>query len=521
MDNSSFTVAKIFGDHMVLQRNKPIKLWGTSQKVQTLRVSINNQVVASCQAPVGPWRVTLPAMEASRNLTLQICAENEAESLSFQDVAVGEVWIAGGQSNMEFPLKYDAEACRVIPQANNPEICFYDCPKIKFEGQDQEDDFSQAGFWRPLNPTNAPHYSAVGFYFASKIYEQTQVPVGIVGCNWGGTTASAWLDEGFLAADERLSIYLQEYQAATQSVEMDQYIAAEERSRKVLKQPVVVKLISSIMKKTPGPLLYPLYTALLTSSAKSMLSIGPRSENRPGGLYHTMVQKIAGFSARGVIWYQGESDDLKAERYGRLFSAVIRCWREAWEDDLPFLFVQLAPFEKWMGVLAVNYPILREQQEWVSKTVPGAYMISIMDAGSRLDIHPKNKRPVGERLARLAVGKVFGEEILCEAPEVLDIRLEDDSLVILFSHVGEGLQLKGPQLKSLEILTQGKAIMPFKVKVTQDSLVIQAANLSSARELEVRLAYQNYAEVNLYNSAGMPAKPFRWTIPAGPQEKSI
>lgn len=508
----SFTVGQIFGDHMVLQRNKPVKIWGESLKPQMIRVFIDGGEVASTLTATGAWQIMLPPMEARRNLAIKIAGEDEGEVYVFQDVAVGEVWIAGGQSNMEFPLEYDAEAEKVIPGANNPDFRFFDTPKVKFEGQEQEDDFSKVGFWRPLTPGNAPFFSAVGFYFANKIYERLQVPIGIVGCNWGGTMASAWLDEKYLKEDEALSIYWQEYEAGLKDLDLNAYIAAEKRGREAMKRPQVANFMRYIMKRTPGPLLRPIVNAIVKSSTNNPLPPGPRSENRPGGLYHQMVQKIAGYAARGVIWYQGESDDPKAHLYARAFAAVIHCWRAAWEDDLPFLYVQLAPYERWLGFFAINFPLLREQQDLVSKTVPGAYMASIMDAGSRMDIHPKNKRPVGERLALLARGKVYGEELLCEAPEVAGVKLANGRLEISFRHAGDGLHLKGRRLKSLELFADGSQVKDLKISVGQDTVFVQANGARSAKTLEVRYAGQNYAEVNLYNSAGLPAKPFRRVV---------
>lgn len=510
MHASSFNVARIFGDNMVLQRDKPVKVWGECERPQTIRVFVDGREAASTQAARGAWQVTLPAIEARRSLVLRVAGENEEEALTFRNVAVGDVWIAGGQSNMEFPLEFDAEGKQAIAGADNPDIRFYDCPKIKFEGQAELDDMSAYGFWRPCDRANAPFYSAVGFYFANKIYERYQVPIGIAGCNWGGTTASTWLDESYLAADDRLSVYLQEYEAALQNLDLAAYNAAERKAWESGKRPLLLKYMRYIKKHTPETFLYPLVTAIFKATRRNPLPVGPRSENRPGGLYHMMVETIAGYTARGVIWYQGEADDVKAGLYARLFSAVIRCWRAAWEDDLPFLFVQLAPYERWFSLYASDFTLLREQQQAVSKSVDGAYMISIMDAGSRLDIHPKRKRPVGERLALLARGKVYGETILCEAPEAMGVQVQDDRLAIPFTNAGDGLFVKGSALKSLEVLVDGKEVKDPIVSIDHDTVWIKIDGLRAARALEVRFAYRNYAEVNLYNSADLPAKPFRW-----------
>ncbi len=510
------TIDRLFSSYLVLQRDKLVKVWGTGDG-EEVTVSVQGKS-ASALILDEKWQVTLPPLSASQAETLIV--KIGAEQLKVENVAVGEVWIAGGQSNMEFPLKFDAEARKVIPTAKNPDIRFFDCPRIKFEGQEKEEDFSQFGLWRPLNPTNAPFYSAVGFYFAKQIYDQLQVPVGIIGCNWGGTSASTWLDESYLAGDESLRVYLDEYEAGIQSLDMLNYIKTEKASRKYWGRRVVRQFMNAALKKTAGPVLYPLFTAIVQSGKKKLLTIGPRSENRPGGLFHTMLQKIVGYSTKGVIWYQGESDDVRAELYGKLFSAMIRCWRDAWQDELPFLFVQLAPYERWLGFTAGDFVGLREQQELVSKTVPGTWMASIMDAGSKLDIHPKQKRPVGERLALLARGKVYGEEILCDAPEVMDVKWESDRLVISFFHAGDGLYLKGDRMESMEILEDGQPVSLFRVIVSNDTVVLQSESFRTAKSLQIRFAWRNFAEVNLYNSAALPAKPFRRTLNHNSQQNN-
>lgn len=504
----SFTTAAIFGDHMVLQRGKPVKIWGENTVHQFIRVFVDGQEAGRTQAAPGAWAVTLPALPTSWGMELTIAGEDPAETLTFRDVALGEVWIAGGQSNMEFALEFDAEAHVAIPRAHHPGIRFFDCPKVKYPGYEAKTDLSQFGFWRPCTPVNAPFYSAVGYYFARQIEQHCQAPVGIIGCNWGGTSASAWMDESLLQQDELLSVYCAEYEQALERLDMQAYLAAEEKQRQLWNLPQVQKSMRNMMKRTPGPLTYPLFTAGMRLVTKSALPLGPHSENRPGGLFHTMLQKIAGYTARGVIWYQGESDHPKAGLYARLFGAMIACWRQAWQDDLPFLFVQLAPHASHLGLPVFHFADLRQQQEQVAQTTPAAYMASIMDLGAKLDIHPKLKRPVGERLALLARGKVYGEDLLCEAPEVAEMQVAGDCLTITFRHAGEGLYLKGRRLKSLELVVDGAPCKAQAVIVDKERVLVQAAALLGAICVEARLAHADFAEVNLYNSAGLPAKPF-------------
>ena len=143
-------------------------------------------------------------------------------------------------------------------------------------------------------------------------------------------------------------------------------------------------------------------------------------QNRPGGLYETMLKKVAPYTARGVIWYQGESDEFHPAEYGFVFGNMIKGWRALWNEELPFLFSQLAPFEAWLSGTGVAYPELRYQQDQVTKNVPQTYMASIGDAGMQYDIHPKHKRPVGERMAELALGHVYKQPELCKVPGLFD-----------------------------------------------------------------------------------------------------
>jgi sialate O-acetylesterase len=327
----------------------------------------------------------------------------------------------------------------------------------------------------------------------------------------GGTTASAWLDESYLAADEDLKVYLEEYQEAIKGLDLQEYERIVEQNRLFLN--------SDQMKNISDNLMAGVYTkeqleATFTSEAMKAVTpvIGPKYFNRPAGLYHSMIEKIAGFSARGVIWYQGESDCFKANIYDKLFTALIKCWREAWEDNLPFLFVQLAPFESWLFANGEEFPILREKQEHVSKTVSDTHMASIMDVGMRYDIHPKNKRTVGERLALLARGKVYGEKIICEAPEVNRVTRDNDRIIIEFTNVGDGFILKGKLINGLHVFVEGNEITVIETSLDKDRIFIESKELIGSMSVEVQFAWTDYVLVNLYNTIGLAAKPFRLII---------
>ena len=233
-----------------------------------------------------------------------------------------------------------------------------------------------------------------------------------------------------------------------------------------------------------------------------MPQFGPYYENRPGGLYEVMLKNVAPFSVRGVIWYQGESDDEKAELYGTVFSRLIECWRDLWGDKLPFLFVQIAPMN---DVWFKNFSEIRKQQEIVSKTVSDTWMISSSDAGMELDIHPKHKKPIGTRLALLARGHIYRENVLCDPPEFLKAIRKTEGIRITFQNA-MGLHLKGNQVNAFSIVgADGTIFYPTEVIIVEDGLLIKG---EFPENINISIAKKGYFEVNLYNKEENPVKPF-------------
>ena len=502
-------LAELFQNGMTLQRQKPIRLWGSSDCAQNLTVSLNGETLLRDVPVDGIFSLTLPPQEAMCDAELSIAGT--VDTLTLSRVDIGEVWIAGGQSNMEFLLRYDAEGKEQIRSANDPHLRFYDVGEYTFPGEKEQThkDNSEAwDRWMAFQPDAAEYFSAVGVYFAKQLRKAYDVPVAIVGCNWGGTTASAWTEESVLEADPALRVYLEEYRAATKDMNIDEYIQKHAEALAFLDSPELTQTMRKVMFGNVSVWEYIKAIPLLLKIGKTGMPIGPRNQNSPGCLYRSMLSQIAGLACRGVIWYQGESDDQKADIYDKLFSAMIRCWRDAWQEELPFLFVQLAPFGKWLGSTGQKYPILRQKQELVSKTVPGAYMASIMDVGDNKDIHPKQKRPVGERLALLARNKIYGEALLSEAPEFKSMEQSDGGLTLQFSKAGAGLRIKGKTLQALELTVDGKKLKRYEAKAQDDTLSIRSPKIHRESAVKIAFAWTGYCEVNLYNSVGLSAKPF-------------
>lgn len=498
-------LAKIFQDGMMLQRGKPIRIWGETDVAQSVSILLNGVNCCSRNCCVGEFELVLPEQEAAENISVAVIGSS-GDEVVLSKVDIGEIWIAGGQSNMEFFLRYDAEGKKTIAEANDDHLRYYNVAQYAFIGEENDGfkDEERWNKWFPYKPEFIETFSAVGLYFARQIRKKLGVPVGVIGCNWGGTTASTWMDKKLLEEDSELRVYISEYEETTKDLNLDVYLENNRKQRSG-KSALVDTIMRYLLEGSHQPLLKLLNPIICAFPAAPM---GPCNENRPGGLYHSMVSKISGFTCRGVLWYQGESDDAHAELYAKLFAAMIGCWRKDWKEELPFLFVQLAPFRKWLGIRAMNYPVLREQQEQVSKTVPNTWMASIMDVGMEWDIHPKRKRPVGERLALLACGKIYGEDVLCEAPELERAERTSDGLLMIFKNAGEGLRLSGEKLSALEVLADGIPVTNWKAMVSGNTIKLTASKIAAAKTIKICYAWEQYCKVNLYNSESLSAKPY-------------
>lgn len=502
-------LARIFQSGMTLQRCKPIKIWGSTDRPQRVCVKLNGESVVYELAIDGEFTIVIPPQKAMEDAVLEICGE---DTVTLTNVDIGEIWIAGGQSNMEFLLRYDAEGKEQIASANDPHFRFYDVGEYSFpeeEAQGYKDNTSWDK-WLTFCPKHAEYFSAVGAYFAKELRKALNVPVAIIGCNWGGTTAATWMAESYLEEDADLRTYLDEYEQATKNLDMEEYIRKSNQMLEYLAKPATDRIMRRAMEGNMMFWEYVRAIPFLIKASSNPFPMGPWNQNAPGCLYRNMMPHVAGFSCRGVIWYQGEQDEQKAHMYDKLFSAMIRCWRDTWQDELPFLFVQLAPFGTWMGGNGNNYPVLRQRQEIVSKTIHGAYMASIMDVGMEKDIHPKEKRPVGERLAMLARGKVYGEEVLCEAPEFVGAEVLPGKLRLRFANAGAGMEIRGKKLNAIKMAVDGVRVRKSKVSVKGDTLTIWAEQFKQKAKVQVAFAWTAYCEVNLYSSAGLAAKPFKW-----------
>jgi sialate O-acetylesterase len=504
----------VFQNNMILQRQKPIRIWGTGPARSVIRAVLNGAEASGSAGEDGAWELRLPPMEASSGGSLALFRNGE-QVCSFGNVAVGEIWIAGGQSNMEFALRYEYRRRETLRRPPDPLFRYFEVPKRSWEGQREGDpftggDFAAQGIWLHFSPKNAPLFSAVACYFAFRLREKLgpHVPVGIISCNWSGSPAFAWIAEDALRADEELGRFWTEYNGRIKSQDPGVYQGAYEKSQAEGRSPLM-RLAFDLYLRGRIPIWMGDALKKVDPGFFDLQLEGPRDPWRPCGLYSTMVSAVAGYTCRGVIWYQGEGDDLRPEYYARLFALVIRCWRRAWGEELPFIFAQLAAFERDHFQRGDSFPELRRQQELAADTVPHTWMICTMDLGERYTIHPGNKGPVGERFAAAALARVYGFDVPWTSPRVRDLdRAADYSIRLRFDGCDGGLLIRGGRIRGLRLFARDVEVRRFEARTEGDTLVIKPGKPASPPVDEIRYGADPYTRVNLFNGAGFPALPF-------------
>ncbi len=494
-------LADIFQNNMVIQRDKPVNIFGVSDAVETLTAYLNGNMIAESEIKPGRFTLVLPPQPAAENVELRVVSSSGGE-IVIKNVDIGETWLAGGQSNMELPMKYEECFDSELKSCSDEHLRVYNVPQYSFAGEEIENLKVNWGYnkWSSASAESLWCFSAAGYYFAKKLRKELGCPVAIIGCYWGGTSATAWMDTASIKNDSELSVYCTEFE---NSENHSQDYARKEYLNRVVSSTKLARWVNDMLLYGRGDLLrVKLACDFINSFRPKDIGIGWQTANRPGGLYEMMLKKIIGYTVKGVIWYQGESDEGHYEMYARLFTKMIECWRGYWREALPFIFVQLAPFG-----YGKNYPELRRQQELVSETVPDTYMISISDIGMKNDIHPKNKHDVGYRLALKALDKLYGMNVSSNSPYADFAELNGNEVVLHFADCRK-LHIKGDGFDTLQLISEdGKVKINFAV-IKGDTLTLNTADAGKKQSLTVHFADSPYHEVNIYNEADLPVKPF-------------
>ena len=490
------TLAPIFTDGAVLQRRKAVPVWGTAAPGAAVTVELAGAARTVTAGPDGRWLAELPPREAGGEETLTVTSGGE--TLERLGLCFGEVWLAGGQSNMELPLAESAGGRKAVADSGSANVRFYQAPR---EGE--------KGRWRHCSPDTSGALSAVAYHFARQIAEARRVTVGIVSCCYGGTSVSCWMSRERLGQFAAGKQCLYDYDRAIGEKTDEDYRAAMdayEAEHRAWEQ-------RTAAYRAEHPHASWAETHLACGDCPWPQPAGIRSPFYPGRLYEELLAPLVPYALRGFLFYQGEEDCEKYYlHYGELLTQLIDLWRTDWGDDtLPFLFVQLP-----MYISAPDYrdhrddcrwAYLRDQQKKVSRTVANTGLAVLADCGELDNVHPADKEPVGTRLALLARKLVYGEAVVAEGPTLERVEREGSALRLTFTGTAGGLTVRDGLAEGFELAGADGAYREARAEAALDTVRVWSEAVPEPET--VRYAWKNYAYGNLYNLAGLPAVPFR------------
>ncbi|MBS1786462.1 MAG: sialate O-acetylesterase [Acidobacteria bacterium] len=467
----------LFSDGCVLQQGMPVPVWGWADEGETVTVEFQGQKVTAITGG-GKWMVTLKELKAGGPFEMKLSG---SDTVTIKNILVGEVWLCSGQSNMEWRLNQTVNAKADIVAANYPKIHLFTVPR---NPQDAPVD-NVKGEWKECSPESVPTFSAVGYFFGRALHLARQgVPIGLIHSSYGGTPSEAWTSASVVNNDPHFAGIRESYAKAVAAWPENKakWEAAVEKHKEV-----------AAKAKEEGK----------TAPPTPAKPFGPEHQNRPAGLYNGMIAPLIPFALRGAIWYQGESNAPRAFEYRSIFPAMIQDWRTAWKSEFPFLFVQLAPYAP---PPPNTYAELREAQLLTLK-LPKTGMAVITDVGEERDIHPKQKQPVGERLALAARAIAYGEKIEYSGPVYSAMKVKGNSVELSFHHVGGGLVVKGDKLTGFAIAGADQKFVSAEAIIKGDKIIVSSSTV--AQPVAVRFGWENWPVLNLWNKAGLPATPFR------------
>lgn len=461
--SAQLEMPSFISNNMVLQQQTEAPIWGKAKALSNVQVSCswdNVKYVATANT-TGKWTVKVNTPTAGGPYTIKVNDE------IIENVLIGEVWICSGQSNMQWPMVDTDNAEEEISNANYPQIrLFYAARQL---GDKPQDDCY--GKWEECTSESVKMFSAVAYYYGKKLSEELNVPIGLIHTSWGGSTAQAWVKEEILRADS----------------EYDCYFETQKEKE---------------MEAAPG--------------------VVPLNQHSPYRLYNAMIHPFIPYAMKGVIWYQGESNQSfcpnEPNRYEKLFPALIESWRDDWQiGDFPFYYVQIAPFD-W-GITRVCAMVRDAQRK--SLKVRNTGMAVTMDIGNPKDIHPRNKKDVGNRLALWALAKDYGKtDLVYSGPLYKSLQIDGKKAIVDFDYVESGLMAKDGDLTHFEIAGSDQKFHKAKAVIEGETVVVTSRKVKEPAA--VRYGFYNTDEPNLFNKEGLPASSFRtdeWSIITEPAPK--
>jgi sialate O-acetylesterase len=473
---------------MVLQQQKPVRVWGWAAPGKTVTVTLGESQATVDASPDGQWHLTLPPRKAG-STPLIMTIQGADDTIIFKDILVGEVWLASGQSNMAFGLSGVPHANEVIQKADHPTLRIFTVPRAIAD----QPTLNVTGHWEKCTPDTAPTFSAVGYYFARRLQKELDIPVGLINAAWGGSHINGFIPYDGYQAEPALN---GEFGFLKDSL-MHNQKGRDDYLTKMTEWVSRAKSARQTGEVIPDPpeVLWP---------GKALTS-----RHLPTALYNGMIHPFSPAAIRGVIWYQGEMNYIDGLFYYTRMRALIRGLRAVWHQKaLPFYYVQLAPHPYGKGHWQL--PLIWAAQTRIMQTVPNTGMAVILDTVNNVsNIHPPDKKPVGDRLARWALAKTYRRKnVVVSGPVYESMSIENDAIRIRFRHAETGLGSRdGKSLTWFTIAGKDNFFQPAEAIIDGKTILVRSDQV--AEPVAVRFAWSDIATPNLVNGEGLPAVPFR------------
>lgn len=491
-------LASPFGDHMVLQRNTLVPVWGTADAAEKVSVQLDKQTVSTVAGADGKWMVKLNKLAAGGPFVMTVKGKN---TLTVNDVYAGEVWLCSGQSNMDMTVaREDRYWCGVINEAE--EVANANYPLIRvFDVDFTPASTPQAdltGKWEVVSPQTVGHLSAAAYFFARDLQQKIKVPVGLITTAYGASTAEAWIREEMFTPDAKLKPLLESFQAKLAKYEAD---TAGQNAYKVAFANWQLALSKAKAEGKP--------------EGKAPKNSDPvRDQHNATVLWNGMVKPLAPYAIKGALWYQGESNSPTASIYRHIMETLITDWRHVWgQGAFPFIYVQLANIGKIYDSIPAKggAEATKREAQLQNLSLPNTAMVVAIDnadPSNMGNVHPKNKQEIGRRLALAAQAIAYGDsKVVYSGPIYEKMQVEGNAIRLYFKHAGSGLAAKDGELKGFAIAGEDKKFVWGTAKIEGSTVVVSSPEI--AKPAAVRYGWSNNPPTSLYNKENLPASPFR------------
>jgi sialate O-acetylesterase len=470
-DFGGLSLSPLFTDHMVLQRDQPVRIFGSANAGEQVVVKFSGKELSTTTSAFGHWLAEFAPMSAGGPYDLTVSAE---KSILIRDILVGEVWLCSGQSNMAFPMKREMHYEKEIPGSDLPEIRLFNFNPVAWPGGGEftqeamqsinKGEYFIAGPWKSCSQESVSDFSAVAYYFGKELYNKLGVPIGLIHNAVGGSNTESWI------------------------------------SRKTLEfHPEFTDMLADWLHNEQ------VQAWCRTRAAENLLNAGSLNQQHPFApayLFGTGIVPLENFPFRGVIWYQGESNAEQIEQHEELFTCMVSDWRRYFDNqEMPFYYVQLSSLNR------ETWPEFRDSQRRLMTQIPHTGMAVTSDIGHPTDVHPKNKKKVGHRLSLWALSQTYGQAVEYSGPLYRSMEIEKNKIRLYFDHTGSGLSIPDNQkIMGFEIAEEDHVYHHARAKIKKNHVVVTGKGISHPKY--VRYGWEPYSLANLFNDEGLPASTF-------------